>query len=26
VLVWIDRHDGKPAPLPEAVRTACSAD
>ena len=26
VLVWIDRHDGKAAPLPEAVRTACSAD
>lgn len=25
VLVWIDRHDGKPAPLPEAVRTACMA-
>jgi acyl-CoA thioester hydrolase len=25
VLVWIDRHDGRPAPLPDAVRGACSA-
>lgn len=23
VLVWIDRHDGRPAALPDAVRAAC---
>lgn len=24
VLVWIDREDGRPAPLPDAVRAACA--
>jgi acyl-CoA thioester hydrolase len=24
VLVWIDREEGKPAPLPDAVRAACA--